>query len=322
MTALASGALRLRAGADTLVIFHRSSFGYGRGLTRLESEDAVRRYLLLAMTDHTQLQSLRLFWGRYSLDTRNLTHTPDAILIDQVAVMTVRGPLSAYIVPDGSVKHVHGSAAEEVRPGRQMKRAAPSVIAGNAAAGNTGLAAPSAGVDAPSATAIPGTQKRGDQATSGPLQVALMTLDQRILEVLERTQRRMPASVREDATKLFVEDATLATIVQVLTTWVRAGAVDPGFMMEALLVADGLIPTNAAAIEASEKFDEAFELVRRARDERQFDEAAVLVAEAIARLGIPAFLAAVWRGANRFSSPGKRGSSDGELLPFRATMLS
>lgn len=305
MTQLSSGTLRLRTGADTLVIGHRSAFGYGRGLSRLESEDEVRRRLIQAMADGNALQSLRLFWGRLHFDTRNITHTEDRILIDQIVAMTMRGPLAAYLVPDASVKHVLGSAIDDVRPHRPTPRAQPSVIRGAAAAGGTGFTSPSPGVDAPFASGAPSVVTRGDEAAPGPLQVALMTLEQRVLEVMERTPRRMPAVLQEESAELFEED-TLATITQVLATWAGAHVIGAGFMIEAVLLADGLVPTSSAGMEASEELDEALEFIRQARDERQLDEAAELVAEAIQTLGIPAFLAAIWRGANRFTSESKR----------------
>jgi hypothetical protein len=305
MTQLSSGTLRLRTGADTLLIGHRSAFGYGRGLSRLESEDEVRRRMIQAMADGSALQSLRLFWSRLQFDTRNVTHTEDRILIDQVVSLTMRGPLAAYLVPDASVKHMVGSAVDEVRPRRPMPRAQSSVIRGVPGTGGAGFASPSPGVDAPFASGAPSVATRGDEATPGPLQVALMTLEQRVLEVMERTPRRMPAVLQEESAELF-EEETLATIAQVLTTWAGAHVIGAGFMIEAVLLADGLIPTSSAAMEASEALDEALELVRQARDERQLDEAAELIAEGIQTLGIPAFLAAIWRGANRFTSESKR----------------
>jgi hypothetical protein len=305
MTQLSSGTLRLRAGPDTLLIGHRAAFGYGRGLSRLESEDEVRRRLIQAMADGGALQSLRLFWGRLHFDTRNLTHTEDRILIDQVVAMTMRGPLAAYLVPDASVKHLVGSAVNEVRPHRPMLRAPSSVIGGAPSAGGTGFALPSPDVDAPFASGAPAVAMRGDEPTPSPLQVALMTVEQRVLEVMERTPRRMPAVLQEESAELF-EEETLATIAQVLATWAGAHIVGVGFMIEALLLADGLVSTSSAAMEAAEELDEALELVRQARDERQLEEASELVAEAIQTLGVPAFLAAIWRGANRFTSESKR----------------
>lgn len=304
-----TGTLRLRAGADTLVIGHRGAFGVGSSLCRLESDEEVRRRLIQAMADRSSLESLRQFWARLQFGTRQLTHTSDRQLVDDVADMSMRGPLAAYVVPDASVKHVLGSAAAEVNPRRPLKRAAPSVIRGVPAAGSAaGIASPSPGVDAPFASGSPSGGRlapRGDEATSGPLQVALMTIEERLAEVLGRTPRRMPADLRERATRLFAE-ATEATIVQVMTVWTRLPVVGTGFIIDAVLHAQGLIPTTRAAMEAAEKFDQAFDLVRKARDERQLDEAAIAMAEAIALIGIPAFLAAVWRGANRFTSQNKR----------------
>jgi hypothetical protein len=72
-----------------------------------------------------------------------------------------------------------------------------------------------------------------------------------------------------------------------------------------VLLADGLTRASSAAMEASGKLAAAFEIVRRARDERELDAAALPLAEAIGLLGIGAFVAAIWRGSNRFTSASK-----------------
>ena len=56
-----------------------------------------------------------------------------------------------------------------------------------------------------------------------------------------------------------------------------------------MLLADGLTSSSAAGMEAAEKLDQALELTRRARDERELEDAAVLLAESIGLIGIPAF---------------------------------
>jgi hypothetical protein len=78
-----------------------------------------------------------------------------------------------------------------------------------------------------------------------------------------------------------------------------------GFIIEAMLLADGLTTSSSAAVEAAEKLDQALERTRTARDERELEDAAVLLAESIGLIGIPAFAAAIWRGANRFTSANK-----------------
>src|SRR5206468_11111980 len=63
--------------------------------------------------------------------------------------------------------------------------------------------------------------KRGDETTAGPLQVALMPLEERIVEVLRRAPRRMPARLQEQSSKLFAT-ATFAATAQVLSGWARS----------------------------------------------------------------------------------------------------
>jgi hypothetical protein len=114
----------------------------------------------------------------------------------------------------------------------------------------------------------------------------------------------MPAQLQEQSSKLF-KDAMLSAIVQVLSSWAASQFIGSGFQIEAVLLADGLMRTSSAVMEASENLDQSFELVRQARDERQLDAAALHLARAIGLMGIPAFIAAIWRGANRFTSVNK-----------------
>ena len=309
MTQLSSGTLRLFAGADTLLIGHRAAFGHGRGLCRLDSEDEVRRRLIQATADRCALHSMRTFWARHHFDTRRVTHTSDRALIDRVAQATARGALAAYLVPDASVKHVHGSAVAKVISPRPVGSTPSSTISNPVASAEPSPASPAPGVDAPVASGRPSyvgdiAARRGDAVTTGPLQVALMPLEQRIVEVLRRAPRRMPAQLQEQSSKLF-EPAVLAVIAQVLGSWAASHAISAGFQLEAVLLADGLTRASSAAMEASEKLSASFEIVRRAGDESQLDDAALPLAEAIGLLGIAAFLAAIWRGSNRFTSVSK-----------------
>src|SRR5262245_17099616 len=118
---LSSGMLRVRTGADSLVIGHRASFGHGRGLTRLESEDEVRRRLIDALADPGAIDHVRHFWARLQFATRRITHTSSRMLIERIAHLTVRGPLAAYLLPDPAVKHVLGSAVARVSSGRELE---------------------------------------------------------------------------------------------------------------------------------------------------------------------------------------------------------
>ena len=145
---------------------------------------------------------------------------------------------------------------------------------------------------------------RAGEVKPGSLQIALMPIEARVVEVLRRAPRRMPATLREESVKLFAP-GPLAAAAQVLAVWTSAPVIAAGFIIEAMLLADGLTSSSAAGMEAAEKLDQALELIRRARDERELEDAAVLLAESIGRIGIPAFAAVIWRGANRFTSANK-----------------
>jgi hypothetical protein len=266
------------------------------------------------MSNPGALESLRSFWARLVFDTRQVTHTTNRELIDRVAYATVRGPLAAYLVPDASVKHMLGSAAETVMPLRPLVRAGASAIGG--ARATPAAASRQAAPTAPAPGAAPsfatttysgvGTvaPTEGGEVKPGPLQLALMPIEARVVEILRRAPRRMPPTLREQSVKLFAP-GPLAAAAQVLTTWATAHVIASGFIIEATLLADGLTTSSSAAMEAAEKFDQALELTRRARDERELEDAAVLLAEGIGLIGIPAFAAVIWRGANRFTSANK-----------------
>jgi len=145
---------------------------------------------------------------------------------------------------------------------------------------------------------------QGGEVNPGPLQLALMPIEARVVEVLRRAPRRMPPTLREESVKLFAP-GPLAAAAQVLAIWTAAHVIAAGFIIEAILLADGLTTSSSAGMEAADKLDQTLELVRRARDERELDEAAVLLAESIGLIGIPAFAAMIWRGANRFTSANK-----------------
>jgi hypothetical protein len=317
MTQFATGTLRLSIGADTLVLGLRAAFGHGTGLCRLESEDDVRQRLARAISNPGAIEALRTFWARLFFDTRQITHTTSRELIDSVAVATVRGPLAAYLVPDASVKHMLGAAVESVAPQRPMRRGGASTLGG---ARSTSTSARSPATQAAPAAAGPGAGPsfattaisgvgnvlpvQGGEVRSGPLQLALMPLEARVLEVLRRTPRRLPTTLREESVKLFAP-GPLASAAQVLTVWAAAHQIAAGFMIEAIILADGLTTSSAEGMEAAEKLDRALECTRTARDEAGLEEAAVALAACVTLIRIPAFLAVIWRGSNRFTSANK-----------------
>jgi hypothetical protein len=311
MTQFATGTLRLSVGADTLVLGQRAAFGKGTGLCRLESEDEVRQRLVGAISNPGAIEALRTFWARLLFDTRQITHMTSRELIDSVAVATVRGPLAAYLVPDASVKHMLGAAVESVAPQRPMRRGGARLTSPSARSPATQAAPAAAGPGAgPSfaTTALSGVGNvrpvQGGEVKSGPLQLALMPLEARVVEVLRRTPRRLPTTLREESVKLFAP-GPLASAAQVLTVWAAAHQIAAGFTIEAMLLADGLTTSSAEGMEAAEELDQALKFTRTARDEAGLEEAAAALAACITLVGIPAFLAVIWRGSNRFTSANK-----------------
>jgi hypothetical protein len=267
--------------------------------------------LVRAISNPGAIEALRTFWARLLFNTRQITHMTSRELIDSVAVATVRGPLAAYLVPDASVKHMLGAAVESVAPQRPMRRGGARLTSPSARSPATQAAPAAAGPGAgPSfaTTALSGVGNvrpvQGGEVKSGPLQLALMPLEARVVEVLRRTPRRLPTTLREESVKLFAP-GPLASAAQVLTVWAAAHQIAAGFTIEAMLLADGLTTSSAEGMEAAEELDQALKFTRTARDEAGLEEAAAALAACITLVGIPAFLAVIWRGSNRFTSANK-----------------
>ena len=90
--------LRLTFPAGDLIIDHRSALAPVRSLHCLDSEDEVRRLLLIALNNPTALDSLRRFFAQWNSEAWRVNVIKDRTLIERVARMTVNGPLAAFTV--------------------------------------------------------------------------------------------------------------------------------------------------------------------------------------------------------------------------------
>src|SRR2546423_13012061 len=90
--------LRLNFPTGDLIIDHRAALAPVQALHCLDSEDEVRRLLLIALTTPNALDSLRRFFARWNSEAWRVNVIKDRTLIERVARMTVNGPLAAFVV--------------------------------------------------------------------------------------------------------------------------------------------------------------------------------------------------------------------------------
>jgi hypothetical protein len=94
--AVSSEIVRLHYGTSVLTIASRSAFVHEHA-SCLESEEAVRSELLRAFGDPAARDALRRFWSPWQLDAHRLPARTDRNVLDRLALMTVHGPMAAYL---------------------------------------------------------------------------------------------------------------------------------------------------------------------------------------------------------------------------------
>lgn len=311
----ASGILRFRTSADILVIGPRAAFGLGHHLSGLISEDDVRRRLTQSLVDPASRDAIRRFWGHWQSDSIRITIVSDQDLIDRIAMMTVRGPLAAHVTLDISARHmpsVSGKKSSEplaarrqgaVTRGSSSSPPANAVVARPPAVANRPVTGPSAvrpsGLVAP---ATPGTGSAGAaQQTEVKKPVSDMTVPERLTEVLNLTGQYLGPDLREQFIAA-LEGAAFFVILDVLGLWAALHAVGAGFVLDAF-IAIGLFLAGRAAIEAGASLIRCLEIVYSAKSEDDLNEAAKLVANVVALIGVAIFIAIVTHGLNRAEAP-------------------
>jgi hypothetical protein len=136
----------------------------------------------------------------------------------------------------------------------------------------------------------------GPVGTSPP--VGDMPLDDRFIEVLQRTLPLLPAEVREEFAQL-LSPTNLLIIVGTLVVWAGSHYFGVGFVMDAILLAAGAIFLGLQVLTAASDFVLAIKLTAEARSEADLDQASRHLANFVAVVGVAVFTALVFRGARK-----------------------
>jgi hypothetical protein len=316
--------LVIHTSTETVVIGRRSARGGGNGLCRLASEDEVRRRLIqAASSDPASLERLRRFWAVWQSEPIRIDVMPDRMLIERVITATQFGPLSMYVMPDGSVKHVFGGPGGKAAPaltGTVSTVGAGGRPLGGAASGGSGpktTAASAATIPGTVLQTAAGTQTLGAGSGEDPfVWIDRSRLEDRLKLVIERALNVLMMDPRTDFTPL-LKQGVIAESAEVMATWGRAYHHGLGLIIDALVVASSQIPENWALMEAANRLSEVIEKARAAHSLRDIDEAARRMAWALAMIGAPAFITAIRRGVDRVQASLARKPRRGPPPPVR-----
>jgi len=293
---------RLHFPTGDLIIDHRSALAPVRNLHCLDSEDEVRRLLLLALNNPTALDRLRRFWAQWHSESWRVNVIKDRKLIDRVARMTVNGPLAAFVVHDKPALNTTHVAAKLSIGNPALKAPAAS---GPASAVNVSTMPPGpAGAMPPASATAPVAAGTGMSAYD----VASLSSELRFEQVLRRTPPYLPHALRGDFGKL-LNSGMRVTTVGVLAIWGKSHALGMDFIVDSLLTVTRIALFGTDLFGVAEKLHEAIEDTLEAREEKDLEEAAKLLGDAVAILGVHNFIAMIAHGATRVVSspmPGMR----------------
>jgi hypothetical protein len=305
--------LRLYLPTGNLIIDHRAVLAAAPTLSCLDSEDEVRRLLVIALGNPAALDALRRFWANWHSESNRVSAINDRKLIDRVARMTNGGPLAAFMVYDRHTYHP-GGVMQELRAIRPEKVAAIGPPQ-SAHAGNTSPGAPApptlrnVGAPAP-ANAAPGSPEPGTETI---FDVNASSTQERLEQVLRKTAPFLPAPMRVPFTKGI--ERHLVTTVAVLLVWTRADEFGISTMLDALLIDGRSAYSDWMTVDAARTLGDCFKATVQARKEADLDQAARLLAQGIGKIGLAAFYAAINRGASRTVSSAMKGKPPARPAP-------
>lgn len=300
----------LRGLADTLLIGPRAAFGRGARLA-LGSEDAVRLRLVRALSDGGAVDRLRRFWARWGLAGDRFFDASDRVLADRVAAALRNGRLAAYVIPNSPLTYVLNPDLDRaerevaaVKP--ELAAARPTMAARNvrppptrAGAGGGRRATFGTAIDQP---IVPGGRAEGGEpTTASALRIDALSLEQRLSEVLDRTRPRLPPELRAGFARA-MSPLAFTTTVAVLAAWGARPLVNTPYVMDGVRLGLAPQPSGLDLAETTEEIRELLAIAREATVEADLDRAAALLARAIARMGVLAFIRAMQHAALRIAS--------------------
>lgn len=301
--------LRLHFPTGDLIIDHRSALVPVRGLECLDSEDEVRRLLLLALSNPTAIDRLRRFFAQWNSEAWRVNVIKDRKLVERVAHMTVNGSLAAFVVYDQPTLNTVHLAAKLALADSAM---APGTGGPPAAASHAAVTPPAAAGAAPDAASRL-SQTSPEAATEralGAFHVVSLTTELRFYQVLSRAPRYLPHAFRGDFDKL-MNSPMRVTIVGVLSKWATAHALGTGFIVDSLLSMTRISLRQSEVITAADTLNQTIDHTLEAREDNDLEEAAKKFADTVTFFGVDAFTAMIAHGATRIVSSAAKGKSPG-----------
>jgi len=301
--------LRLTFPTGDLIIDHRSALAPVQSLHCLDSEDEVRRLLLMAITTPSALDALRRFFARWNSEAWRVTVIKDRTLIERVARMTVNGPLAAFAVYRKPMLNTDEVTSKlgAVDLAQRMRAPGPPEHASHEAVEPPAATAAPLAAAAPAAAFVSPAALVEAAVTAARLNFTTLPVEQRFNEVLRLTPPHLPSALRGAFNRLLSSDMRVTT-VGVLTVWGGSHDLGIDFITESLLSMTRIALRGSNMIDAAETLHEVIEYTLEAREERDLDYAAELLADVIWSLGVDTFIAMIAHGATRLVSsaaPGK-----------------
>jgi hypothetical protein len=305
--------LRLRAGTATLLIGPRSAAGVHGGRYCLDSETDIRQRLTLALQDPASREAMRRFWAHWQSDAR-LTRVKDQSIVDRIARMGVGGPLIVFVAVDTSVHRRDTFAsrskqvAEALQSGTQFKPwngpvKPPALIAVSSIA--------------PVAAKVPTAVDRSI-ITPPKKAVGDWTIAEKLAAIVVRTadSRKLPLDTRKQLKEKLSDPKFLAWLVGSLLVWFVSQFVVFGEILDMLLAGAAVVLSGAgifftpqSLVAAAHLVGQFVETTRTARDEKDLDATADILAEIIAMVGVPVLIATLAHATTRATSEGQKAST-------------
>jgi hypothetical protein len=303
--------LRLRAGTSTLLIGPRSSAGGHGGRYCLDSEADIRQRLTQSLQDPASREAIRRFWGHWQSDLR-LAGVKDQSIVNRIAHMGVRGPLIVFLTPDTSVQRRDDAGSRATQAAEALRKQFKPW---------SGRVMPPPPVSvAPVAPPPPVSVARVDRSfIKWPERpVGDWSIAKKLASIVMRTadSRKLSLDVQQQLKGLLADKYFLAWLVGSLLVWFAAqffvvGEIVDALMMAAMaLRAGGILFALRSSYDAGHLIGEFIEATRTAKNEKDLDAAADILANIIVMIGVTALIAALTHATTRATSEGKPASRE------------
>jgi Na+-transporting methylmalonyl-CoA/oxaloacetate decarboxylase gamma subunit len=317
--------LRLRAGTATLLIGPRSAAGMHGNRYCLDSETDIRQRLTLALQDPASREAMRRFWAHWQSDAR-LAGVKDQSIVDRIARLGVGGPLIVFVAVDTSV-HRRDTSASRSKQVAEAQQNQKQFKPWSGPIKPPGLVAVTT-IMPPKAT---GTASVDRSIITPPKKaVGDWTIAEKLSAIVVRTadSDKLSHDTQQQLKGMLSDPKFVAWLVGSLLIWFVSHFFVVGEILDMLLVGAALVLSGVgifmaleSLIGAAHLIGEFVEATRRAKDEKDLDAAADILANIIVLIGITVLIAALTHATTRATSTGKKVSSVKKSPPERVAKV-